>query len=283
MTEPTSGGWSWRLWWTQILVVLRIELKKNFLSRRSWWVYPLVFGPAGLTTLHSIFMWYRGGSGHSISLDVRIFATVFQYGYLRMGIYFGCVVLFMNLFRGEVLNRTLHYYFLAPIRREVLAVGKYLAALVASIILFGGSVAVSFLTLMMHQSAGFEEFLYHDGGLSQLGSYLLVTVLACFGYGAVFLVMGLLFRNPMIPAAVVLAWESLNTFLPPALKKVSVILYLKSLCPVEVPDSGLAALLGVAADPMRESVAIAGLLVLALATLVFAAHRARKVEISYSD
>jgi len=46
---------------------------------------------------------------------------------------------------------------------------------------------------------------------------------------------GLLFRNPLIPAAVVFVWENLNPFLPDLLKKISIIFYLKSLCPVEVP------------------------------------------------
>jgi hypothetical protein len=38
----------------------------------------------------------------------------------------------------------------------------------------------------------------------------------------------------MIPAAVVWVWENLNPFLPTLLKKISVIFYLKNLCPVEV-------------------------------------------------
>ena len=42
----------------------------------------------------------------------------------------------MNLFRGEVVDRSLHYYFLAPVRREVLVVGKYLSGLIATIALF---------------------------------------------------------------------------------------------------------------------------------------------------
>ena len=33
--------------------------------------------------------------------------------------------------------------------------------------------------------------------------YLGITVLACIGYGAVFLTLGLFFRNPMLPAAAV--------------------------------------------------------------------------------
>ena len=32
----------------------------------------------------------------------------------------------MNLFRGEIVDRSLHYYFLSAVRREVLVVGKYL-------------------------------------------------------------------------------------------------------------------------------------------------------------
>jgi ABC-type transport system involved in multi-copper enzyme maturation permease subunit len=90
------------------------------------------------------------GVDHDISFDTRMFAGVFQFAYLRVGLYFGCVILFTNLFRGEVLNRTLHYYFLAPIRRDVLAAGKFLSALVASVCLFGASVIAAYLTVFMH-------------------------------------------------------------------------------------------------------------------------------------
>ncbi|MCP5119195.1 MAG: ABC transporter permease subunit [bacterium] len=273
----------WGLWWTQIMAVLRLELRKNFLGRRSLWIYPLVFTPALLTLLHSIFMWHRGEWDHGVGYDSRIFAGVFQYGYLRLGIYFGCVILFMNLFRGEVLNRTLHYYFLAPIRREVLAAGKYLSALVASSLLFAGSVAAAYVSTFLHFGPQFEEFFFQGEGLSQLAWYVTVTLLACIGYGAVFLVMGLLFRNPMIPAAIVMVWENINTFLPSVLKKISVVFYLKSLCPVDVPESGMAALLGLEAEPTSAWVAIPGLLLLAAATLVYAGYRARRMQINYAD
>ena len=57
--------------------------------------------------------------------DRTIFAGIFQFFYLRLAIFFGCLGMFMYLFRGEMSNRTLHYWFLAPARREVLLVGKY--------------------------------------------------------------------------------------------------------------------------------------------------------------
>lgn len=283
MTVQQLRSQPWGLWSVQVLAILRIEMKRNFLSRRSWWIYPLAFLPAILTTFHSLRMWIVGHWDHGIPYDSGLFAGIFQYGYLRAGIYFGCVVLFMNLFRGEVLNRTLHYYFLAPVRRDVLAAGKYLSAIVAAVFLFGGSVAAAYLTMFMHFGPQFEEFLFQAGGLSQLGWYLLVTLLACIGYGAVFLAAGILFRNPLVPAAVVFVWENINTFLPPALKKVSVVFYMKSLCPVEVPESGIAALLGMMADPTPAWLAIPGVLLVACATLVYAGYRARGMEIHYTE
>jgi hypothetical protein len=51
--------------------------------------------------------------------DRTIFAGVFQYGYLRLAVFFGCPGIFMNLFRGEMLDRTLHCWLLAPERRAI--------------------------------------------------------------------------------------------------------------------------------------------------------------------
>ena len=64
--------------------------------------------------------------------DAIVFAGVFQFFFLRLVIFFGCLGVFMNLFRGEILDKSLHFYFLAPIRREVLMAGKFLAGLLAT-------------------------------------------------------------------------------------------------------------------------------------------------------
>jgi len=115
------------------------------------------------------------------------------------------------------------------------------------------------------------------------GSYVLVTTLACVGYGAVFLMCGILFRNPMIAAAVVWVWENLNPFLPSLLKKISVIFYLKNLCPVEVPIPPPFNVMVVEADPTPFWLAVPGLLAVALILLVYSAISARKLEISYGE
>ncbi len=53
-----------------------------------------------------------------------IFAVYYGGLILRTVVFFGCAWIFMNLFRGDIVDRSLHFYFLSPVRREVLVVGK---------------------------------------------------------------------------------------------------------------------------------------------------------------
>jgi ABC-type transport system involved in multi-copper enzyme maturation permease subunit len=222
----------------------------------------------------------------TIPKDSLIFATVFQFFYLRLAIFFGCVGIFTNLFRGELLDKSLHFYLLAPIRREVLLVGKYLAGLIATVVIFTTSTALQLLAIGWHLTGPAMTEYLRGPGWGQIGAYLGVTALACLGYGSVFLAAGLLFRNPIVPAAVVLLWESANPFLPAALKKISVIFYLQSMCPVVARPNdmpALAALLLSSAEATPAIWAVGGLVVLTIAVLALAGRQARKLEINYSS
>ena len=64
--------------------------------------------------------------------------------------FFGCVGIFTYLFRGEFVERSLHYYFLAPVRREVLVIAKYLAGCITAIAFFGGSFLLTFAGMYAH-------------------------------------------------------------------------------------------------------------------------------------
>jgi hypothetical protein len=116
-----------------------------------------------------------------------------------------------------------------------------------------------------------------------MGWYMLVTALACIGYGAVFLVAGLFIRNPMIPAAAVMVWENLNPFLPSLLKKISVIFYLKSLSPVQLNVPPPFSVFVTETDPAPAWLAVSGLLAVASVVLAYAAVSARRAEISYGE
>ncbi|HEY7333256.1 MAG TPA: ABC transporter permease subunit [Bryobacteraceae bacterium] len=221
----------------------------------------------------------------NLQKDSAIFATVFQFFYLRLAVFFGCVGIFMNLIRGEMLDKSLHFYLLAPMRREGLLVGKYLAGLIASVSIFVVGTLLQIAALSWHFDPGAVSAYLHGPGWGQIASYVGVTALACAGYGSIFLAAGLLFRNPILPAAFVLLWESINLFLPAALKKISVIFYLQALCPVVAsPDRDLSLfqrLLISSAEPPRAWVAVTGLLVVTAGVLVFSGFRARRLEINY--
>jgi hypothetical protein len=218
--------------------------------------------------------------------DNTIFATIFQFYTLRLAIFFGCVGIFTNLFRGEMIDKSLHFYLLTPMRREVLVAGKFLAGLIATVVIFCGGTALQ-LAAMFWQFRGpaLAQFL-HTQGWAHIAAYLGVTALACAGYGSVFLAAGLLWHNPIIPAAIVLLWEGANVFVPAALKKVSVIFYLQALCPVVAePQNDMSLplrLLLAVTEPPTAAVALLGLLALILCLLFLAAFRARKLEINYS-
>ena len=161
--------------------------------------------------------------------DRTIFAGIFQFFYLRLAIFFGCLGIFMNLFRAEMSNRTLHYWFLAPARREVLLVGKYAAGLIAAAIICGGGALLAFAAMIWPHDAVQVQAYWNAGGMGHLFWYGTAAALGCVGYGSVFLALGLYLRNPIVPAAVLLAWEGVNGILPHILQKMS-ILYTCSPC-----------------------------------------------------
>lgn len=271
------AGLPWNRWWGQTRAVVRLELRKGF--RRPFGLLLLAGAPVFILLLRVIFP-HSIHDPSEVAEATRGFAWIYQIFILRFVIFLGCVAIFGSLIRRETLDRSLHYYFLSPIRREVLVVGKYLTGLIVSCLLFGLATALSFLLVYLpHDSTAVSHFLFHGPGLAQLGSYLLVTVLACVGYGAVFLVFGLFFKSPALPALAVFGWEGINFLLPPLLKKISAIYYLQSLCPVPVASGPLATL----SDKPAPWVAILGLLVLAVVLVAISAWRIRTMEISYDE
>jgi ABC-type transport system involved in multi-copper enzyme maturation permease subunit len=282
MTEIVSAkppvDWQRRI--RQLFNIVRIELGRNFFTRRGLGMYFLAFAPVVIIGIHALDS--PGGRRCNIETDTQILATMVQFFYLRLGIFFGSLGLFTWLIRGEIVQKSLHYYFLAPLRREVLIVGKYIAGVITSSLLFGTGVVLSFMFMYGHFGARGERFVFEGPGLSQLSSYLLITTLACMGYGALFLGFSLIFKNPIIPGGFVFGWEMISGVLPAFMQKLSITFYLKNLFPVDVPPQGLTALFTVVAEPVAPVFAVLGLLLLVACVVALAAYAARFMEISYS-
>jgi ABC-type transport system involved in multi-copper enzyme maturation permease subunit len=281
MTSQQSAA---PLWWvrkTQILTVTRMELAKNFFSRRGIWIYLLAFAPVLVIGLHAMESLRRPGR-FNLQDETTAMAFIFQVYYMRLGVFFGCMGIFTWLFRGEVIQRSLHYYFLAPMRREVLVAGKFLAGAITAIILFGAGVTVSFFAIYAHLGDPGIRFITQGAGAGQLLAYLGTTALAVIGYGSMFLALSLVFKNPIIPAAIMLGWETISAVLPAFLQKLTITFYLKMFYPVAAPnEGGLLSLFTVVTDPVSPWLAVPGLLALSAVVFYFACLRIRRLEISY--
>ena len=274
--DPSPLG----LWLRQIGAIMRLELGKNFFSRRSILIYLIALLPV-FPLIVLVFIPDEDWSFNSVGM---IYAVLYHTLILRTVVFFGCAWIFMNLFRGEIVDRSLHYYFLSAVRREVLVFGKYLSGLVTSIILFTASTIVAMLLLYFpHFFSQSARYFTEGRGVGQILTYAGITMLACLGYGAFFLVVGLFIRNPIIPALVLYGWEWLNFLLPPFLKRISVIHYLNSLSPIPVSAVIKEGPLAVVAEPTPAYISIPSMLLVTLAVLVIAAYRTRHMEIRYGN
>jgi len=264
------------LWLRQLRAIVAFDLKKNFFGKRSLLVYLLALMPIGLLALVAL----ANPGVDAASRLPTIYSIFYNSVILRTIVFFGCAWIFMNLFRGEIVDRSLHYYFLASVRRELLVTGKYLSGLLTSVILFVVVTVVCMLLVFLpHYYSSSMRFFFEGAGLSQLFWYVTITILACIGYGAFFLVVGLFVRNPIIPALVLYGWEWINFLLPPLLKKISVIHYLNSLVPVPISEGPFA----VVAEPTPAWISIPGLLIVTALVLLLAGTRIRRMEVRYGS
>ena len=281
--RETAAG-SWALWQRQMRAILRMELFRRFFGFRSLILYFLASLPVVLSVIALVqtilFADESTSDPAGLGDSALFYAGLFELFTLRFVIFFGCVSVFTDLFRGDVSERSLHYYFLSPVRREILAAGKFLAGLLGTAMVLSITTALSYLLwFARHGAAVAQGYLFDGPGLGHLLGYLGVTVLACVGYGAVFLGVGLLFRNPAIPAVVFFGWEWINFLLPSLLKKLSVIHYLRSLLPVEVSEGAFALI----AEPTSAWISVPGFVLFSAVVLALCAWRIRRMEIRYES
>ena len=274
MTRATPR--SWPLSRRQITVLAKQEIGRSLFSKRALPIFLLAAMPVGLALLRAVFL-PESQRAHPTHTTTE-FAEVFHFFILRFIIFFAAATLFVKLYRGEILERSLHYHLLAPVRREVLAVGKYVGGLVSSSLALCATVAVTWMLFYLAHGADGLSHVLGVSGIKELAAYLFITVLACAAYGALFLLAGLFFKNPMVPAVLFLGWEVLTPFLPGFLKMLSVVHYLGSLDPVPVSQGPFALM----AQPVPGWLAVAALVAISAGLLALAAWKTRGLEITYS-
>ena len=269
----------WGLWWLQARRLVRIEVRRNLLSKRAWWIYFLAFVP---TFIILIYLLKARHPQYMIAEDTTVLAGIVQFYYIRLGIFFGCLGIFSRLIRGEMIERSLHFYLLAPVRREVLLLAKFAAGAISALALFGTAMVANFALMYVGFGAAGQDYVFNGAGMGQFEAYLAIVVLACLGYGSVFLLLSMMFRNPAPAALLVFAWEAINPVMPSLLQKISVASYLRHLMPVTVQGADIFALLTVTTEPVPGWMAALGLLVVIAAVLTYSCYRMRTLEIRYT-
>ena len=272
----------WGLYWIQARRLTRIEVRRNLFSWRATWIYFLAFIPTFIILVHVLVGRFIPSSMR-MSEDTEILAAIVQLYYIRLGVFFGCLGIFSRLIRGEMIERSLHFYLLSPVRREVLLLSKFAAGSISALLLFGVALVANFALLYAAYGPAGNEYVFHGPGLGQLQAYLAIVALACLGYGAVFLLLSMIFRNPTPAAMLVLGWEAINPVMPSLLQKLSVASYLRHLMPVNVAAEGIFALLTVQTEPVSAWAASLGLLALIAAVLCYSCYRIRTLEIRYTS
>ena len=269
----------WSLWWIQGRRLTLIELRRNLFSWRAGWIYFLAFAPTFIIFLH---LFIREHSSFSMAEDTDVLAGIVQFYYLRLGIFFGCLGIFSRLIRGEMVERSLHFYLLSPVRRELLLLAKFAAGGITALLLFVTAIVADFALMYSGYGSAGRDYIFNGPGLAQLGAYVLITVLSCLGYGAVFLLLSMIFHNPTPAAMIVFGWEAINPVLPSLLQKLSVASYLRHLMPISVPGQGIFALLTIETEPVSGWAASGGLVLLIALVLAYACYRIRRLEIRYT-
>ncbi len=286
------------LLWRQIRAVMDIEIKKHFWGRKSPPLYLLVLLPVLVTGIESYnirssmryekkFATYEQDSlekevnPERFSLETHAvdFAGFYRGFLLQVVTFFACLRIFLGLFRVELMERGLHFYFLSPIRRDVLVIGKFLSGFLPGSLILG---AVTVLCLFFHYlpygwSASSAD-LFDGPGLVNALNYVGVTVMACLGYGALFFLFGFFFKNSVVPAVILFIYEIFSFLWPALLKKFTVIFYLNSISPLPISLSTFA----IVAEPVGIGYSLPGFLLFTALAISVISFFIRRMDIRYN-
>ena len=196
----------------------------QLLGRRG---FVFILGLAALPVLlaalsHAVSVLVEGASPSSRA----IFSTLVQSYYFPASIIV-TMTLGAALIGEEVEGRTLPYLTTRPVPRPLIIVGKYLALLVVGLAVLPGSLIVTYVILQAPRGDGALL-----GNLGTLTAELWWVIMAVPAYGAAFTLIGTITRKTVnLAAAFVFLWEIPFSFLPLALRRLTIAHHLMSISP----------------------------------------------------
>jgi ABC-type transport system involved in multi-copper enzyme maturation permease subunit len=180
--------------------------------------------------------------------------------YLRFALPLAALFYATALIADEVEGKTLTYLLTRPVRREAILTGKFAAYVATTLSLALPAVVVTFFILMTARGR-----VGLGGAVPDLLRDLGVLALALLAYGALFTLLGVLLKRPLIPGLLfVFVWELLAN-LPGYLPRLTLTAYLRSLVRHRPAEEGLSELFGQVLPAALCLEVLAGAVVICLA------------------
>jgi ABC-type transport system involved in multi-copper enzyme maturation permease subunit len=251
--------------------VFDLSLGQMLWSRRTIFLALVVSAPVVLGIIVRLLTSKFGGDlrlgGASVVAGPAAFGMFIWILFLRiiiplLGVFYGT-----SLIADEVEDKTITYLFTRPISRGAVVLGKYMAYLVATVLVVLPSVMLLYFLVVPigggSLAAAFPA-LVKDLGLLGLGLAV---------YGAVFAWVGSQFNYPLVTGLLfAFGWEQGILLIPGYLKRFTVAYYIQGLVPHAMPqDSTLSILQVITRDSLSMPMALLWLAIiwfgfLALAT-----------------
>lgn len=231
--------------------VFRLSLAVLMKSRRTVFIGLLCIGPVLGSLVGTMLVLSRLGPTGVTGFTITSFLIVNGYVFVLLPV----VTLFYGtaLVSDEIEEKTITYLFVRPVSKSTIYLGKYLAYLAAASLLLLPAAAVCFLIAMTADPPG--EALHHFPILFQ---DLFVLALGILAYGALYALIGSISKRPIfVGLGFAIVWESLVTFIPGYLSKLTIKHYVLALLPHPVGQRGV---LGVFETPTPPVTAVVVLL-----------------------
>jgi len=246
-------------------VVFDLSLEGMIWSRRSLVMGLLVALPAVLALVYRIVL--ASGVEAKLLGPLDLYALVVAVFWIRNVLPLAALFHATALIADEVEGRTLTYLLTRPVARPAILAGKFAAYLVTSLAVALPSGVVTFFLLAT--ARGWSGV---GAAVPDLLRDLGVMALALVAYGALFTLLGVLLRRPVIPGLLfIFGWELVSN-LPGRLPRLTLTTWLRSLIRHRPAEEGLSQLFG-QVEPAGLSLAVlilVSVVFLAAAAAVFA-------------
>jgi len=252
-----------RDWFRATYAVFKLSFSTLLRTKKSLFLLLLAWSQVGFALIWLV-SWYYGKVGSGVH-GLGVFSAMMVTSFLQF------LVLITTLFYGsaligdEVEGRTLAYLLVRPLPSSSIISGKFLALILgSSLIIYPAVIGCYALLLAPYGLSGVLR------NLPTLFTDIWVILLAFFAYGSVFSFFGTSTKRPVLLGVLfAFGWESIITYIPGQVNKLTLMHYVQSLFPHHVFRGDMASFLTIFREPAGKGTSLLVLLGVGVAFLFF--------------